>query len=736
MIKQLIFAAGVLICLTTDAQNVGIGTSSPNAALDVNATNNGILIPRVALTGTGSASPLSSPVTSTMVYNTATVTNVTPGFYYWNGSAWVRVIDNASLSGATTVSNTSGTNTLSTTVNGVTGTGVNIINSNALGLTGNNLTATINGIGSSAQSLSGLSLSGDVTGTLAGSTVAGIRGIGVAISSLASNNLLQYNGTNWVNVTPASVLGAATTVSNTSSTNTLSTTVNGVTGTGVNIINSHTLGLSGTSVTSTINGVASNSLDLSSLDNNIYNSDGTLTGARTVTMGGNTLNFTGGNIGIGTASPATLFSNTNINTSGSDGNGISAASIAWANNAGGYTEALYNASGAANAEGLAVKMAATGTTNRLLDLSTGPSQGTAGTQVMVVRADGKVGIGAGTPNSSAALDISSTTGGLLLPRMNTAQQNAISPAAAGLVVFNTDCYILTCYNGRQWMQVGGVSPTALTAAATTSTSITATWSSIPQTTNYYLDVSLVSNFSTFVSGYSNLNVGSATSVSITGLSPCTFYYYRVRAGGACSQSSNSNTIQAQTLCASCLQLLATNPSLQNVNGTYSIQPGGSPVSCYCDMTNNGGGWTELNSGLTSISVSKGTASWSGSSVVGNNYGTACGVTPTQYTLSTPAVSFTAVYCLLTRTTSVMQCASITGQTASGWYSGAYAGTNTSNSTCTWSDGIWATGTETNMTGLKLNWVFLSSSSNTSLSYVTQCSDSGDNGAYTMQWFVR
>jgi hypothetical protein len=232
MKNYILFPIFVALAFATNAQNVGIGTSSPNALLDVYATNNGILIPRIALTGTGSASPLTSPTTSTLVYNTATVSNVTPGFYYWNGSAWVRVIDNGSLSGATTVSNTSSANTLSTTVNGVTGATVPMVNS----------------------------------------------------------------------------------ISNTSGTNSLSTTVNGVTGTGAPIINSNALSLSGTTVTSTVNGIASNALDISSVDNNIYNSNGTLTGNRTVTMGGNTLGFTGGNVGIGTASPSTpLYISANSN---------------------------------------------------------------------------------------------------------------------------------------------------------------------------------------------------------------------------------------------------------------------------------------------------------------------------------------------------------------------------------------------------------------------------------------
>ena len=38
-------------------------------------------------------------------------------------------------------------------------------------------------------------------------------------------------------------------------------------------------------------------------DHNLYGKDGTLTGDRTVTMGGNDLGFTGGNVGIGTATP-------------------------------------------------------------------------------------------------------------------------------------------------------------------------------------------------------------------------------------------------------------------------------------------------------------------------------------------------------------------------------------------------------------------------------------------------
>ena len=81
------------------AQGVGINStnSAPNASamLDVSATNKGVLIPRIALTGTTDATTITTPTTSLIIYNSATVSDVTPGFYYWNGSRWVRLTSGA-----------------------------------------------------------------------------------------------------------------------------------------------------------------------------------------------------------------------------------------------------------------------------------------------------------------------------------------------------------------------------------------------------------------------------------------------------------------------------------------------------------------------------------------------------------------------------------------------------------------------------------------------------------------
>jgi hypothetical protein len=65
-----------------------------------------------------------------------------------------------------------------------------------------------------------------------------------------------------------------------------------------------------------------------------------------------------------------------------------------------------------------------------------------------------VGIGTTSPNASAQLDISSTTKGLLIPRVTTAQRTAIASPANGLMVYDTNFNTFWFYNGSAWSSVG------------------------------------------------------------------------------------------------------------------------------------------------------------------------------------------------------------------------------------------------------------------------------------------
>lgn len=64
---------------------------------------------------------------------------------------------------------------------------------------------------------------------------------------------------------------------------------------------------------------------------------------------------------------------------------------------------------------------------------------------------GQVSVGSSTVNSSAILEISSTSKGLLMPRLSNTQMLAISSPASGLQVINTDAGCVYFYNGSQWL---------------------------------------------------------------------------------------------------------------------------------------------------------------------------------------------------------------------------------------------------------------------------------------------
>jgi hypothetical protein len=65
--------------------------------------------------------------------------------------------------------------------------------------------------------------------------------------------------------------------------------------------------------------------------------------------------------------------------------------------------------------------------------------------VRLLSSAGSVGINTNTPNGCAVLDVSSTTQGLLPPRMTSAQMAAITNPAPGLMVYNTDQQCLMSY---------------------------------------------------------------------------------------------------------------------------------------------------------------------------------------------------------------------------------------------------------------------------------------------------
>jgi hypothetical protein len=104
MMKKIVFILSLLACQSTVFAQLGVGTNSPDASaqLDVTATDKGFLAPRIALTSATDVTTIASPATGLLIYNTATAgispNNVIPGYYYYNGTNWTRIISTGDAS--------------------------------------------------------------------------------------------------------------------------------------------------------------------------------------------------------------------------------------------------------------------------------------------------------------------------------------------------------------------------------------------------------------------------------------------------------------------------------------------------------------------------------------------------------------------------------------------------------------------------------------------------------------
>jgi phosphodiesterase/alkaline phosphatase D-like protein len=94
-------------------------------------------------------------------------------------------------------------------------------------------------------------------------------------------------------------------------------------------------------------------------------------------------------------------------------------------------------------------------------------------------------------------------------------------------------------------------PDVMEATASTSPTqgtFVANWTEVPGVNNYYLDVSLASNFDVIVPTYNNRSIPkTASNLTVSGLDPGTTYYYRIRCSNVSGTSPNSNVVTATTL---------------------------------------------------------------------------------------------------------------------------------------------------------------------------------------------
>lgn len=150
-----------------------------------------------------------------------------------------------------------------------------------------------------------------------------------------------------------------------------------------------------------------------------------------------------------------------------------------------------------------------------------------------------------------------------------------------VVPYNDGCFGAPVYDLSNMLTGSQTTCSAPTiadpATAITGNDFIANWSAVAGSTGYFIDVATDSGFTAMLPGYNNLSVGSATSITVTGLASLTTYYYRVRSVGI-GCTVNSNTISVSTPCGS------TNiPYFENFDTT----PLNAVPTCYTVLNTNG-----------------------------------------------------------------------------------------------------------------------------------------------------
>jgi len=218
-----------------------------------------------------------------------------------------------------------------------------------------------------------------------------------------------------------------------------------------------------------------------------------------------------------------------------------------------------------------------------------------GTVVRLTTSTDFVGIGTASPAATSALDITSITKGLLIPRMTTAQRDAIATPATGLQVYNTDCSMLNYWSGTCWISTSKAlpSPGAISSSGTT---VFCAGQSRTYTISAVTGASL---YTWTVPAGTTINSGQGTtSIAAT---------FGNISGSVCVDASNSCETSPPRCISVSVDPIPNTPG--NITGPSSINPGQQSVNYFIASVNGASAYTWSYSG-TGLSIASGTGTTS------------------------------------------------------------------------------------------------------------------------------
>ncbi|MEW6515327.1 MAG: choice-of-anchor Q domain-containing protein [candidate division FCPU426 bacterium] len=157
-------------------------------------------------------------------------------------------------------------------------------------------------------------------------------------------------------------------------------------------------------------------------------------------------------------------------------------------------------------------------------------------------------VGTEAAKQNANLAALSTNGGYVSTHLPNLGSQVIDPASGNSAPFvDSRGYLRSGTADKGACEYNGSLPTATAATGVGLSGYTANWNAATGAAGYLLEVATNAECTDLVPGYANQDVGNVVSYPVTGLSPGTTYFYRIRAYNGMHESYYSNTISATTL---------------------------------------------------------------------------------------------------------------------------------------------------------------------------------------------